>query len=150
MTKPFSVQRIVCPIDFSPASEPALHVAEAIARSFGARIDLLHVWAPPIAMALDVAMLPSPEDIVRYTAAMETGLAAAAKKLTLPADRLDRHLIQGIAWRDIIEFAKEKSADLIVMSTHGRTGLAHLMMGSIAERVVRSSSVPVLVVPSAR
>ncbi len=150
MTKPWSVTRILCPTDFSAASDAAIRAAEAIAQSFGARIDLVHVWLPPVAMAYDAAFIPTPDQIVGYTNDMQKNLAATAARISLPADRVDRHLIQGVPWQDVIATAVSKGCDLIVMSTHGRTGLTHFVMGSVAERVVRSSPVPVLVVPAPR
>ncbi len=149
-TATFNVTRILCPTDFSPAADAAIDAAVAIAERFGARVELLHVWAPPVTAALDAAIIPTPEQIVAYTGALEESLAKAAARLPLPKDRVDRHLVQGIAWRDTIEFAEKKGFDLVVMSTHGRTGVAHFVMGSVTERVVRSAKVPVLVVPAPR
>jgi nucleotide-binding universal stress UspA family protein len=147
---PFVVSRILCPVDFSPASDASLRVAEGIAQSFGARIELLHVWAPPVAVALDAAFLPTAEQIAKYTEEMERALAARSATLTLPRERVDTHLIQGVAWSEIDEQARSLRCDLVVMSTHGRSGLSHLIMGSVAERVVRIARVPVLVVPAPR
>jgi nucleotide-binding universal stress UspA family protein len=148
MSAPFAVTRILCPTDFSPASEHAVRVAETIAARFDAKIDLLHVWAPPVSVALDAAVLPSADQIIQLTTALENALADAAKKVALPAGRVDRHLVQGVAWREIGAFAEEKKCDLVVMSTHGRSGIAHFVMGSVTERVARTSKVPVLVVPA--
>ncbi len=148
MTASFDVKRILCPTDFSPASEGAIRAAETVAERFGARLELLHVWSPPVMVALDAAVLPSPAEIVQLTAGLEQALAGASKKLSLPADRVDRHLVQGVAWREVTEFASAKGFDLIVMSSHGRSGIAHFVMGSVTERVVRTSKVPVLVVPA--
>lgn len=150
MAAPFDVTRILCPTDFSPASEVALGAAERIADRFGARIELLHVWSPPVTVALDAALLPTPDQIVQYTAGLEKALADAAKAIALPAERVDRHLVQGIPWRETIDFAVQKKCDLVVMSTHGRSGISHFVMGSVTERVVRASTVPVLVVPIPR
>lgn len=151
MTAPFAVTRILCPTDFSPATDAAIRAAEVVAARFGARLELLHVWTPNVTMVLDGALMPTPEETVKYVDAMERALADEAKKIALPADRVDRHLVQGtVAWRDVTDFATQKGFDLIVMSSHGRTGLAHMVMGSVTERVVRTSKVPVLVVPLPR
>lgn len=147
MAVPFDVTRVLCPTDFSPASDVALRAAERVAERFGARVELLHVWSPPVTVALDAALLPTPDQIVQYTAGLEKALADAAKTLALPAGHVDRHLVQGVAWRETVDFAVRKKCDLIVMSTHGRSGLSHFVMGSVTERVVRASTVPVLVVP---
>jgi universal stress protein A len=147
---PFTVTQILCPLDFSAASDASIRAAEGIALSFGARLHLLHVWAPQVLVALDAAVMPTPEQIVQYTAEMERGLATRAAQVALPKDRVETHLVQGVAWSEIGAQASAKHCDLIVMSTHGRSGLAHLLMGSVTERVVRSAPVPVLVVPAPR
>lgn len=148
MTDAFAVSRILCPTDFSPASEAAVRAAATLAARFDAHVDLLHVWAPNVTVMLDAAIVPTPEQIAAHVNQMEKLLADAAKLVGLPAGRVDRHLVQGsVAWRDITEFATEKKCDLIVMSTHGRTGLSHLLLGSVTERVVRAAKVPVLTIP---
>ncbi len=146
----FAITRIVCPTDFSDASDVALGAADALAASVGAKVDLLHVWAPPISMAFDAAFVPTPEQIVKYTTDMQQLLHERAARFTLPKGRVDTSLVQGVAWSDLIAHAQKTAADLIVMSTHGRTGLAHFVMGSVTERVVRASPIPVLVVPAPR
>jgi len=150
MTTSFRVQRILVPTDFSPASDAAVTAAVGMAEVFGARVELAHIWAPPTMTALDFAFIPSASEIAGYTERLEKLLAEAARKTGLPATRLDRHLVQGEAWSTIVELAKEKQCDLIVMGTHGRSGLPHFVMGSVAERVARASTIPVLIVPSAR
>lgn len=150
VTPPFAVTKILCPTDFSMASDVALGAAEAIAQSFGARIELLHVWAPQIAMALDAALIPTPEQIVKVTEGMEKALAVRAAHVTLSRERVGSHLIQGVAWKETIDFAVRERCDLVVMSSHGHTGLTHLLVGSTTERVVRACRVPVLVVPVLR
>jgi universal stress protein A len=148
MTDSFSVTRILCPTDFSPASDAALRAAEGIASRYGARLDLLHVWAPNVTVVMDAAIMPTPEQVATYVTQLEKTLAEAAKRLSLPADRVGRHLVQGtVAWRDITDFAAKEKFDLIVMSTHGRTGLSHLLLGSVTERVVRAAKMPVLTIP---
>ena len=144
----FEARRILVPTDFSPGCEAAVRVAGAMAERLGAKIDLLHVWSPLSMLAPDAAYIPSASDITARTAELEKKLLDAAGTLGLPADRIERNLVGGAAaWRAITEYAESHGVDLIVMATHGRKGLEHFLMGSVAERVVRTSRVPVLVVP---
>jgi nucleotide-binding universal stress UspA family protein len=147
---PFDVRTIVFPTDFSPPSAAAAKVAQGIAERFGARVEVVHAWMPATTVLLDAAYLPSPSDVIAATERFEKQLREAADALGLPRDRVQRHLLQGPPWSVIPELAISTHAELIVMGTHGRSGLPHLLMGSVAERVVRSSRVPVLVVPPER
>jgi nucleotide-binding universal stress UspA family protein len=139
------ITRILVPVDFSVPSEQALDYAVELGRSSRAEIVLLHAVEPVRTGIDDVGLGAS---IVRRqleNAAREQ-LAALAGKLTarhLPVRTL---LVVGAAHRSITDAAKTMKADLIVMSTHGRTGIAHVVMGSVAERVVRTAPCPVLTV----
>ena len=146
----FDVRTIVFPTDFSPASTSAAKVALGVAERLGARVELVHAWMPAASVLFDAAYIPSPSDVIALTARLEKQLADAATDFGLPSDRIGRHLLQGEPWRVITAFAAERGCELIVMGTHGRSGLPHLVIGSVAERVVRSSTVPVLVVPPER
>jgi len=146
----FEVRTLIFPTDFSSSSSTAAKVARGVAARFGARVEVVHAWMPAASVLLDAAYIPTPEDVVTFTERLEKQLASATAELGLPADRVARHLLQGEPWRVVTAFASERGADLIVMGTHGRSGLPHLVMGSVAERVVRSSTVPVLVVPPER
>jgi universal stress protein A len=143
----FQIARILCPTDFSQGSHVALEVAAAIAQRFDASVDVLHVWTPPTIVAFDAAIVPSPEDLTALTESLQLSLDAAIAKLPLPRERVDKHLVQGSDWREIIEVAERLRSDLIVVGTHGRTGVSHLLLGSVAEKVVRTAKRPVLTVP---
>lgn len=138
-------RRILVPVDFSPSSESTARFAREWAARFDAEICLLHVIEPistvgafgtePIA-----AMLP----IVDFH---EQARAALAKftQAHFPAPlRVSVHLRDGSPWDRIAVAAGELDADLIIISTHGRTGLSHALLGSNAERVVRHAPCPVL------
>lgn len=137
-------QHIVVPTDFAPASASALELALTMAGAFDAKITLLHVWELPIYPYMDFmlnsAVISEVEDAARQ------GLARALEELRKSLPGAQSKLKTGVPWEGILEAASELGADLIVMGTHGRHGLSRLTLGSVAERVVRLSPVPVLTV----
>lgn len=138
---------ILVPMDFSPASEAALGRAKQLAERFGARLSLLHVVTDPQARgtwASEIYVPAIPE--VR-----ERLLNASRQRLTDALTSEERTRLQvtvdarvGAVADLITDVARKHGVDLIVMGTHGRRGLAHLVMGSIAERVVREAPCAVL------
>lgn len=141
--------RILVPTDFGAASDAALVCAKELALRFNARLFLLHIVEDPSATGMwtpDVYVAASPQ--VR-----ETLLRDAEQRLeaALSADEGERfkaaiEVRVGTAADGIAEFAREKTIDLIVMGTHGRRGLAHVFLGSVAERLVRTAPCPVLTI----
>lgn len=141
--------RILVPTDFSPPSDGALEYARILAAKFGSSLQLLHVIDDPTASSDFVpdGYAPSTEDI-------RTGLIAHARTrldhLMNLVDRARYHAhaeaILGLPAQAIVDYALATGTGLIVMGTHGRTGLAHLLMGSVAEQVVRTAPCPVLTV----
>lgn len=134
------VRNILHPTDFSPHAEYAWHVACALARDYGARLVLLHVQSRPTVAFGEFGMLPPEEpertELVNRLEAMEP---------THPAE-VARFVVEGEPAPEIIRMAEDQGCDLIVMGTHGRKGLGRLLMGSVAEQVVRRSGCPVMVV----
>ena len=137
--------RIVSAVDFSANSERALDFAILLAKDFGAGLIVMHVTEP------------APSLPVSSTDAEQITLGLPPADVGPDLDRLvDRARAQGVSaeWRfvagvphrEIVRCSNEWSADIIVMGTMGRTGLAHVVMGSTAERVVRKASCPVLTV----
>jgi universal stress protein A len=143
-------KRILVPVDFSPCSRLALERAADLAKSLDATIDLLHVWQPPPVVAPEAMIGASTENpgLVQMAkqqaeTAMEHFLKAARDSGTkIEAARVE----PGDPARTIVDEADRGNYDLIAMGTHGRTGLAHLLLGSVAEKVVRRSSRPVMTV----
>ena len=141
--------RILVPTDFSPASEAALAAAMELADRFGASIHLLHVLEDPYstsAYATEVYGFLPP-------GLRETWQENAEKRLDalLPRERGTRSggscaVVFGSPARAIVDHAHGAGIDLIVMGTHGRSGVAHLLLGSVAERVVRTAACPVMTV----
>jgi universal stress protein A len=147
----FAPSTILCPLDFSDSTQRVLDVAASIADRFCARLHLVHVWRLPTVGVLDgVATIPDAGEIELLTKSLKEELARSAETITHPRESVRTHLVQGDAATQIIEVATKTGSDLVVIGTHGRTGLRHVMMGSVAEHVVRGARVPVLVVPMPR
>lgn len=137
---------ILVATDFSPTSEHALEYARALAVSFGGKLHLLHVVPDPVlasawseAYAYDLTALGE-----RLRLDAERQLAEKAQTIRTVA--VTTEVLVGRPAAIITLTAAERGADLIVMGTHGRSGVTHLFMGSVAERVVRSAPCPVLTV----
>lgn len=140
----FHPTRILCPIDFSPAARAALDVAATLASRFDASIDVLHVWSPPVVVTFDAALVPSAEGMTAYVESLHANLDGALANVARPRRFVRRHLVQGTPAEEILEFAERERSELVVMGTHGRTGLPHVLLGSVAEKLVRTAKVPVL------
>jgi nucleotide-binding universal stress UspA family protein len=139
-------QKILCPIDFSPGSQQAMRVATRVANEAGAELVLLHCWyVPPLAMAGDF-MLPS-NVLEEMQADAQRGLDGAVKEVTaLGATRVSSQLRTGLPWTTIVSVLEDSTIDLVVIGTHGRTGLSRILLGSVAEKVVRHAPCSVLAV----
>ncbi len=137
-----SFHRILVPVDFSMHSAEAIRYAADIAHSRGASLDILHVEEPSTyAISESYATSTQPEVNV------ETELAAAENEArTAGAVRIETERVAGFPASAIVARAREGQYDLIVMGTHGRTGVEHALMGSVAEEVVRTAPCAVLVV----
>jgi nucleotide-binding universal stress UspA family protein len=141
--------RILVPTDFSATSDAALEHARVFAERFGGSLHLLHVVEDQYATG------PLGGEVYAQQAAgtLTSLVQEAQERLSHRINALDRsrfrattEVIVGTAMRTIAEYAGDNGYDLIVMGTHGRTGLAHVLMGSVAEHVVRTAPCPVLTV----
>ena len=145
-----SITRLVVPVDFSPHSEKAVRYAATLAGRFGATVELLHVvedpyrtgaWTPDVYTPIIPEILDNlVKDAHRRLEVMKTVAGAGGTEVQTT-------VIVGRPAPAIIE--KSAECDLMVMGTHGRTGLSHVMLGSVAERVVRHAACPVLTVREA-
>ena len=138
--------RILCAVDFSRASGSTLEAAADQARRHGAELTLLHVREPPPAAAVK-GFAPPP--VPSAAEAVEVGrqLARWREEATRLAGREVRaELASGSPAAEIVRLARQGNHDLVVVGTHGRTGFRRLVLGSVAERVVREAPCPVLVV----
>ena len=144
-----TITRILVPTDFSATSDAALDFAKMIAGTLGASLHLLHVFEDPFVTGAFATEAYAPMPPGTREALLDDANARLAHRLT-PDERArfdaTTEIVTGVSAPTIVEYARETNADLIVMGTHGRTGMAHLLIGSVAERVVRLSPCPVLTV----
>jgi nucleotide-binding universal stress UspA family protein len=138
------IRHILAPTDFSDYSKQALRDALELAQTFGAKLSLLHVLKPspylgeftPPTMGEDLL-----SDLKQQASAALARMLPEAQQATI---EVTRSVVMGSPSLKIVETAEAEHVDLIVMATHGRTGLSHLLIGSGAERVVRTAPCPVL------
>lgn len=145
------LSRIVCPTDFSPTSSRAVEYAATLAESFGAELVLMHVIPAMNYPLRSFGMTHSFQHIqeeLHSRATEQLDERIAELKKALPALKARSLLRDGEAHEVTLEAAKSEHADMIVMGTHGHTGLTHALLGSTAEKVVRMASCPVLTVRS--
>jgi nucleotide-binding universal stress UspA family protein len=145
-----AITRILVPLDFSGPSDAALEYATGLAERLGASLHLLHVFEDPLwttgAMAADM-YVPVPEGLRESLLAnARTQLEERARKLDVERFHPTTDVYTGPIANAITEFATRQQTDLIVIGTHGRGGMSHLLLGSVAERVVRNAPCPVLTV----
>ena len=138
--------RSCCPTDFSEYSAAARNYACAFCDQFHAELHLLHVIQDLAPLAPEPGvMLPPPPD---YLKEIEDNATLMLERVLDPQWAAGKTIVrvvrQGPPFLEIVRYAKETAIDLIVIGTHGRTGLAHVFMGSVAEKVVRKSPCPVL------
>jgi nucleotide-binding universal stress UspA family protein len=130
------LQNILCPVDFSEPGRYAFDYACAVAKRHGASLELLHVVEASAYAEDDI-----PPGKVSYERSLQMQIEEWAQQAGCPAET---YLMTGIPYVEIVKRSKEIHADLIVIGTHGWTGLKHMLIGSVAERVVRSAACPVL------
>ncbi len=140
------IQRVLCPVDFSEFSRRALHHAHAVAAWYEAALDVLHVL-PDVIPPVMPSMTPVPgptSEIIKSDREAALRDFVAESGVTRPACQA---VLFGPPARTIVSYARDRRADLIVMGTHGHTGLERLLVGSTAERVVHDAECPVLTIP---
>lgn len=145
------MNKILVPADYSDASRRALDYALFLAERFDAQVEVLHVWEMPAYVRPDLVLWEEGTEEHRKPLHEVAGQRATRemdeflRPLTEPARRrITEHLRSGDPIDTILDVASSGSADLIVMGTHGRSGVSHLVLGSVAEKIVRRASCPVL------
>jgi nucleotide-binding universal stress UspA family protein len=142
------LHKILVPIDFSEHSKRALDEALDLAKSFGAELHLLHCYETfPIGAAVAPYDYVVPESVARAVREGAQALLSEWSRKAAGAEvKIHEHVTAGPPTVGIVELAKALGADLIVMGTRGRTGLKHVLLGSVAERTIRIAPCPVLTV----
>jgi nucleotide-binding universal stress UspA family protein len=143
-----TLRRILVPTDFSEHSRKALMYAAAFAEKFGAEITLLHVYQnlpvfQPDAATGGPSIIPPVDQL---TGPVHAALEREIRESNLQGLGVRHEMREGAPHEEIVQFAKDKETDLIIMGTHGRGWLAHVLLGSVAEKVVRKAPCPVLTV----
>lgn len=146
-----AIRRILVPIDFSSGSLRALEYARELARGLGAELLLLYVFEPMDFSGYSENFLPPPQltqVLGEHHAKARERLARLAEETAASGPRARWLLVDGSPAQRIVETARAEGIDLVVMGTLGRTGVPHLLLGSVAEKVVRLAPCPVLTVRS--
>jgi glycine betaine transporter len=147
MTPPAVPRHILVPHDFSDTAQGALAYAIALAKKLGARLTIVHAFeVPAYGYAEGIAL--TAEIIEGIQRSCEEGLRSVADKASQSGLQVEAVLRQGPAWSEVDRVAREMAVDLVVMGTHGRTGLSRALLGSVAEKVLRTAPCPVLTVRS--
>jgi nucleotide-binding universal stress UspA family protein len=145
------LKKVLCPVDLTPQTASAAKEAASLAEAMGAELLLLHVMAEP-AFALgdpllapgEVSSFTQPVLTEEYRVEMDKRLSQLGDEFRARGLPVSTLLVRGQTHEAICSAADDQHADLIVMSTHARTGLSHLLLGSVTERVVRTAKVPVM------
>ena len=146
-----NIHSILVPVDYSPCSAAAVTFAVELASQLGAELDVVHVWDRPAYVSDDIKVghpgdARSLFELIRENAQAE--MTQFMGKLALPTTvKASTRLLSGNPAATVLKALQAGKHQLLVVGTHGRTGLRHMLLGSVAEKLVRLSPVPVLVVP---
>ncbi len=148
---PLEWKKILCPVDFSDASRSALQVASELARRFDGEVTVFHAYPLPGYTLPEGTVLPA-SGMLQELADQTDALLARwkAEAIADGAPRVSTEKAVGEPASEIVAAAEDGKFDAIVVGTHGRTGLAHVLLGSVAERVVRRAPMPVITVRPAK
>ncbi len=136
---------ILVAVDFSDSSEAALEYAVGFAKSLGARVVVVHCYELPVYGFPDGALVASVDVATRIMNAAQAGLEGMVKRYSDEV-HIETVLRQGVAWEEVRAVSEEVGADLVIIGTHGRRGIARALIGSVAEKILRTSTVPVLTI----
>jgi nucleotide-binding universal stress UspA family protein len=144
------LRQIVVPVDFTDTSESALDYAIELAKNFKGELAIVHAYEIPVYALPEGAYITAAQVAAQIATAAQGRLDALVESRRAANVPITAYLRNGIAWEEINDLAAERKADLIVIGTHGRRGLARALLGSVAENVIRTSNVPVLVIHGPR
>ena len=147
------MKRVLVPTDFSEHADRALTVAIGFAKPLGATIDLVHVYASPMPIVASIGgavppppPLTTPDDLM----SIQRSIDERAEKVRNAGLECSSAIVEGPAAAESVSRSRKIGADLIVMATHGRTGIRRLMFGSVAQAVLGRTNLPLLLVPPIR
>lgn len=143
-----NLKKILVPVDFSPSSRRALEYALALAERFQGKVEVLHCWEVPAYLRPDLTVWSGEVSVTLADHARreaEKGMQEFLADLKATGSVTSR-VVAGAPYATILAACDETACDLVVMGTHGRTGLSHLVLGSVAEKVVRHAKCPVMTV----
>ena len=146
----FTLHRLLVPVDFTETSERALGYAIELARRFEAKITIMHAYQVPVYGFPDAAYITSAELTAQISNVAQKRLDAMIDAHKTDGVELVAILRDGVAWEEINTVAAELKADLVIIGTHGRRGLARALLGSVAENVIRTCTLPVMVIHGPR
>jgi len=141
-----ALRRILVPVDFTESSDRALDYAIELAAPFDASVFVMHAYEVPVYGFPDGAFIANGDVAARISTAAQKALDALVDSRKEKGVPLKALLRTGVAWEETNHVADELAADLIVISTHGRRGLARALLGSVAENIIRTTPRPVLVI----
>jgi nucleotide-binding universal stress UspA family protein len=144
-----STPHFLVPIDFSEYADQALAYAIRLAGTLAARLTLLHIMQPLPMAGVDMGVTLPATYLQEVEAEVQRSLEAALARVTAAGLTGERVILCGVPFQEIVDTAKARQVDLIIMGTHGRTGLLYVLLGSVAEKVVRLAPCSVLVVRKA-
>jgi nucleotide-binding universal stress UspA family protein len=142
------IRAILAPTDFSRHAEGAVRYACGLAERLGATLHLLHILSDIVPISPDPMLAPSypPEYYTESEAEAHEGLARVLDQIEVRPQAVEVAVRWGDAVDGIVDYTKSQEIDLIVIATHGRTGLSRVLLGSVAERIVREAPCPVLTI----
>ena len=142
------INHILVPIDFSSDAGDAVDMAISLGKELGSRITLLHVIHEVYVGVGEMAAALPPSYIEEIETEVEREIQTYLNKVVEVGLQGDYLVVHGVPFQCILDAAEEQNIDLIIMGTHGRTGLKHVLLGSVAEKVIRMATCPVLVTRS--
>jgi universal stress protein A len=143
----FDIKNILLPTDFSNLSLSAANFAIALSKQYNAGIHLMHVIEKTPPLMYIHSINPQIESFLSYIEEdAKAGLEKIAERLKKEGANIRTVLRRGLSYQEIVDYAEGNRIDIIVIATHGRTGILHTLLGSVAEKVIRYSKIPVLVI----
>jgi nucleotide-binding universal stress UspA family protein len=142
-----NIRQILVPTDFSPNAQHAINYAVELAKACSAKVHLLHTPVVPTYLLMDLSYSPGPEAVTRILNDAQDSLDAESELVAEAGVELFTAIREGTVHEVVRDYAKEHDIDVVIVGTHGRTGVAKLMYGSVTERIVKTVPAPIIVVP---